>query len=136
MEILRAIYQMLEASLLWYRKFKRELEEIGFEFNNYEPCVANRVMKNNQHTIRFHVDNVMFSHINPKVNDEFEEWAQRKYGNLKPVTIVRGKVHKFLGMTLDFSTPGEVRVIPGEYSKDIVSSWPENLKNLTHPGVQ
>ena len=42
LEILRAIYGMLEASLLWYRKFKKELEEIGFEFNDYDPCVANR----------------------------------------------------------------------------------------------
>ena len=45
LHILRAIYGMIEASLLWYRKFRTDLEKIGFEFNVYDPCVANR--KNN-----------------------------------------------------------------------------------------
>ena len=96
LEILRAIYGMLEASLLWHRKFKRELEEIGFAFNDYDPCVANRQVRDNQHTIRFHVDDVMSSHVDPKVNDEFGEWAQQKYGDLKPGTVVCGKVKDFL----------------------------------------
>ena len=29
-EILRVIYGMLEASVLWYQKFRIDLEEIGF----------------------------------------------------------------------------------------------------------
>ena len=32
-EILRALYGMLIASLTWYRKLKSDLEEIGFQFN-------------------------------------------------------------------------------------------------------
>ena len=31
-EILRVIYGMLEAALLWYRKFRRDLEGIVLEF--------------------------------------------------------------------------------------------------------
>ena len=46
LNILRAIYGMLEASLLWYKRFRGELEEIGFIFNEYEPCVANRMRWN------------------------------------------------------------------------------------------
>ena len=30
---------MLIASLLWYKKFCDDLEEYGFEFNPYDPCV-------------------------------------------------------------------------------------------------
>ena len=30
LEILRAIYGMLEATLLWYRKFCTDIENIGF----------------------------------------------------------------------------------------------------------
>ena len=68
------------------------------------------------------------------MNDEFGEWAQRKYGGLKPVSIVRGKIHQFLGMTLDFTKPGEVHVRQKEHVEDIISTWPENLsdkKSLT-----
>ena len=131
LEILCAIYGMLEASLLWYRKFRKELEEIGFKFNDYDACVANRMVNNKQHTIRFHVDDVVSSYIDPRVNDEFGEWAQQKYGDLKPVMIVRDKVHEFLGMTLDFSVPGEVHVKQDEHVRDIINSWPEDLSGKT-----
>ena len=43
--ILCAIYGMLEASLLWYRKFRKDLESVGFLFNPYDGCIANRTMK-------------------------------------------------------------------------------------------
>ena len=48
LEVLKAIYGMLVASLLWYRKFKKELEAIGFEFNCYDPCVANCIVDTHQ----------------------------------------------------------------------------------------
>ena len=44
--ILRTIYGMLQASLLWYHKFRKDLEKIGFDFNVYDPCVANRKINN------------------------------------------------------------------------------------------
>ena len=37
-EILGAIYGMLEALLLWYRKFSGNLEKDGFVFNDYDMC--------------------------------------------------------------------------------------------------
>ena len=36
-QVLHAIYGMLESSLLWYKKFRKELEEYGFEFSSYDP---------------------------------------------------------------------------------------------------
>ena len=50
--------------------------------------------------IRFHVDDMMSSHINPKVNDDFDEWLQAKYGEHGRVKSHRGKVHNYLGMIL------------------------------------
>ena len=42
--VLRALYGMLVAALLWYRTFRKDLEDIGFVFNPYDPCVANRIV--------------------------------------------------------------------------------------------
>ena len=42
--VLRALYGMLVASLLWYEKFRKDLESIGFKFNVHDPCVANRIV--------------------------------------------------------------------------------------------
>ena len=41
--VTKAICGMLQAGLLWYRKFCTDLEEQDFIFNDYDPCVANRI---------------------------------------------------------------------------------------------
>lgn len=40
-QVLQAIYGMLQLALLWYNKFRADLEEQCFNFNPYDPCVAN-----------------------------------------------------------------------------------------------
>ena len=49
--LLRSIYGMLVASLLFYEKFCGDLENIGFDFNPYDPCVSNRIKVFKQHTV-------------------------------------------------------------------------------------
>ena len=49
--VIRAIYGMLVALLLWYQKFKKYLKSIGFVFNKYDPCVVNRMVNEKQHTV-------------------------------------------------------------------------------------
>ena len=55
-EELKALYGMLIATLVWYWKFRVDLTKQGFKLNQYEACVANRLINGKQHTIRFHVD--------------------------------------------------------------------------------
>ena len=66
-QVLRALYGMLVASLLWYKNFRSDLEDHGFKFNPYDPCVANKEIEGSQQTVCFHVDDLKSSHINPKV---------------------------------------------------------------------
>ena len=115
---------MLEASMLWYKKLRGDLEEQGFEFNPYDGCIANRMKNGKQHTIRFHVDDLLSSHMDPKVNDEFLEWLKEKYGNIKPVKATRGKVHKYLGMTLDFRKKGKLKIRMDDYIKRMLEEFP------------
>ena len=56
---------------LFLSQFKEDLEGIGFEFNPCKPCVANGVVNGKQQTVRFHVDDLMSSHVDESVNDEF-----------------------------------------------------------------
>ena len=50
-EALRALYGMLIASLLWYKKFRGDLQEVGFKFNPYDACVANKLVRGKPHTV-------------------------------------------------------------------------------------
>ena len=122
--VLRAIYGMLQSSLLWYNQFRSDLEGRGFIFNEYDPCIANKMVNGKQQTIRFHVDDLLSSHVDPKVNDEFAEWLNARYGGIKPCTIVRGKKHRYLGMLLDFSYPGKVKIRMDEYVQKMIDEFP------------
>ena len=84
-------------------------------FNAYDGCVANKDIDGLQQTIRFHVDDIMSSHKDPKVNDAFHVWLNEQYGEIGEVKSTRGKIHEYLGMTLDFSTPGELVVDMSDY---------------------
>ena len=105
-EVLRAIYGMLQSALLFYKKFWKDLEKEGFKFNPYNPCVANQMVNGEQLTVVFHVDDAKVSHKDKKVIDDFHQWADFMYGDPKigAVTATRGPIHDYLGMTLDFST--------------------------------
>ena len=101
--VLKALYGMLMAALLWYNQFREDLIEIGFKFNPYDPCVANRIEKGHQQTARFHVDDLKSSSKDMRIHDEFAGWLEKKYGAVSPVKVNRGKVHDYLGMTFDYS---------------------------------
>ena len=123
-EILRAIYGMLQASLLWYRNLRGSLEEYGFVFNRYDPCIANKMVNGKQLTIRFHVDDVLASHMEQEVLEEFFTWVNERYGGLKEVTCTRGRIHTYLGMTLDFTQKGKVKIRMDDYVQRMLEEFP------------
>ncbi len=40
----KALYGMMKSALLFYRKFIKELKEMGFEIDPYDPCMANKLV--------------------------------------------------------------------------------------------
>ena len=130
--VMKAMYGMLVASLLWYKAFRKDLESIGFIFNPYDPCVANREVRENQQTIRFHVDDLMSSHVDPTVNDEFLKWCNDKYGSYGEVKATKGPVHDYLGMTVDFSEPGIVKIDMIDYVTKMCEEFPVDLSQVRH----
>ena len=56
--ILKDLYRMLSASLLYYKKFRKDIESIGFEVNPYDAYVANRIINGKQHTVAWNVDDL------------------------------------------------------------------------------
>ena len=43
---------MMKSALLLYRKLVLDLQEMGFEINPYNPCVANKMVNGTHMTIR------------------------------------------------------------------------------------
>ena len=114
--------------MLWYKELRQKLESIGFRINPYDPCVANWIVRKKQHTVRFHVDDILSSHMDKEVNDEFHKWLQDTFGKLKEVKCSRGKVHEFLGQKIDFSKKGMVEFSQDDHVRDMIESCPVKLK--------
>ena len=126
-QVLRAVCGMLQLSLLWHKKLRKDLEEQGFEFNPHDPCVANRVKKDKQHTVVFHVDDLKSSHVNSKVNDEFAKWSESKCGEHSKVKAHCSKVHDYLGMTFNYSKKGKVKVDITSHVEDTLNEFLKKL---------
>jgi hypothetical protein len=118
-ELRKSSYGMLQASLLFYKKLRQDLEEIGFKVNSYTPCVANRLVREKLHTITWHVNNIKSSHEDPRVNDNFLKWLEKKYGikELGSDKTTRGKKHQYLRMMFNYTTPKTLKLDMKEYVK-------------------
>ena len=102
-ETLKAIYGHLLASILFYKKFRKDLEAEDFIFNPYDPCVANRLKEGKQQTVRFHVDDLMSSHVDSKVNDKFEEMVEQEIWKLRKSEVYERKSSQLFGYDFRFS---------------------------------
>ena len=95
------LYGVLQSSLLYYKKFRKDIESIGFKVNPYDPCLANRTVNGKKQTFTWHVDDLQSSHVDSKVNDQFLEWLKKKYAFLTigEVKVMCGNKHDYLAMT-------------------------------------
>jgi hypothetical protein len=118
-ECLNAVYGTMVAALL-YKTFVKSLTKQGFKLNPYDGCVANKIVNGKQITICFHVNDCKISHECTKMVDAMIKWLRAEYESIfedgSGVTKVhRGKVHKYLGMSLDFSHKGQYHVTMYDY---------------------
>ena len=120
----KAVYGTLKAALLFYQKLLGELEAVGFKLNPYDPCVANKEINGSQMTVCWHVDDLKISHVDKRCVSKIIKYLDGIYPG---VTITRGKIHEYLGMTFDFSTKGAVKISMVDYTKKIIEGFPEEI---------
>jgi hypothetical protein len=116
------------ASLLYYREFVKSLTDIDFVINPYDPCVTNKIIEGNQMTIFFHVDGCKLSHRKTKVMDSTIEYLRQEYEIIfedgsEEMTVSRGKIHKYLSMTLDYTIRGQVKITMFNYVDEIITAF-------------
>ena len=56
-----------------------------------------------EHTVMYHVDDLMSSHIDSEVNGFFLKFLNKMYRTYGEVKATYGKIHEYLGITIDFS---------------------------------
>ena len=122
----KALYGTIQAALLFWKNLTKTLKSRGFKVNPYNSCVANKKANSEQLTIVWHVDDLKISHADSKVVTAIIKKLNNKYGKTAsgletPLTVKRGKIHDYLGMTLDYTTKGKVRIDMKDYIRKILN---------------
>ena len=96
--------------------------------NHCDWCCMNKMVNGKQLSIIWHVDDLKISHVDPSVVTELLNEINNEYGKISPLTVTRGKRHDYLGMTLDFSVPGNVTFTVIDYIHKILEDLPQDMK--------
>jgi hypothetical protein len=126
-ELLKALYGTMRAALLFWKLLSSKLVSWGFVINPYDWCVANKMIDGKQCTILWHVDDLKISHVNAEVNTDIINLIKDEFGKEAPLTITRGKIHDYLGMTLDYSEEGKVKIKMSDYVEKMLADLPEEM---------
>jgi hypothetical protein len=81
-----------------------------------------------QCTVFWHVNDIKVSHEDPNVVTAVLKLFEERYGKEAPLTITRGKIHDYLGMTLDYSEKGKVKVLMINYIKNMLAELPHDMR--------
>jgi hypothetical protein len=105
---------------------------VGFTINPYNACVANKIINDQQCTIIWHVDDLKISHVKPSVVSDIIRKLEEVFGQEAPLTITRGKYHKYLGMYLHFSRKGKVTVDLKKFVTEFISQVPADMSGFAN----
>jgi hypothetical protein len=129
-QLQKALYGTLRAALLFSKKLTEQLVEWGFSINPYDWCVANQIIHGSQCTIIWHVDDLKISHKDPNVVDDIIRKLSSIFGKEVPLTVNRGKVHEYLGMTLDYNIPKKVQINMTQYIEKMLAELPSDMDGI------
>jgi hypothetical protein len=94
------------------------------------------MINHKQITMVWHVDDIKMSHDEEEEFTRMIKWLKSIYR--KDMRLSRGRVHDYLGMTLDCTKKGEVKVTMIDYLKKVISrdrghgGNPSNNKPVRH----
>ena len=116
----KALCGCVLSALLWYELFATTLIDMGFEINDYDPCVANKIVNDKQCTITWYVDDLKVSHVDQGVVDEIVQKINDKFGGL---SVTKGKHHTYLGMGITYNEDQTVSISMNEYVEEVIDTF-------------
>ena len=133
LQLMKALYGCVKSALLWYELFTHTLEEMGFELNPYDTCIANKIIEGKQCTIAWYVDDNKISHDDPKVVSDIIKKIELKFGKM---TVTRGNEHVFLGMHIRFNKNKTITICMKDYVNEAISVFGEEITKVATTPAQ
>ncbi len=126
MKLQKALYGLMRASLLFYRKLQKELEQYGFEVNLYNPCIVHMTTSSGEPmAVIWHVDNSMGTCTEDFKLMKFSCYSAKIYG--PKLSMHTGNKHNYLGVDLEFNDDVTLNVSMVNYLKSVIVEFPEMI---------
>jgi hypothetical protein len=87
----------------------------------------NKEIKGKLCTIVWHVDDLKISHMESNVVTAVISIIEKEFAKHKPLTIQRGLLHDYLGMTINFSIKGKVMITMIDFNEKMLEEIPEDM---------
>ena len=127
----KALYGCIESSKLWYDNLSASMVRDGFTKNRKDGCVFSKTVQGKQLCVCFHVDDLMITCEDNGAIENFLTFLQSTY---KTITVNRGAVQNYLGMTFTFKEIGTVDIAMEGYVNDVIKSY-EVVKKSNTPAA-
>ena len=124
----KALYGCIESARLWYDNLSGAMVRNGFRKNSKDGCVFCKTVRGKQLTVCFHVDDLMITCEDGEAIEEFLAYLQETY---KTITVNRGPVQNYLGMTFSFRESGVVEIAMEGYVNDVIKSYNVQKKSAS-----
>jgi hypothetical protein len=117
----KALYGCIQSSKLWYERITQWMMSKGFQQNQADKCVFNRVNYDGAHqlTVAIYVDDML---VTSKSNADIDEFYREVESDFDISSCEHGDKIEYLGMTIDRSSDEYIEVKMEKYTKEILSS--------------
>lgn len=130
-ELRKALYGTLRAAMLFWEDLTAKLTAWGLTPNRYDRCVMNKIVNDKQLTVLWHVDDLKISHEEESVVLDMVDKLNSAYGKVAPIVATMGKKHPYLGMILDYTEEGFVKIDMQDYIRRMLLEAPDEMRQGT-----
>ena len=122
------MYGTLLEAILFYNKLKGVLVDPGFKINKHNEYTFNKMISSTQCTIQMHVDDLKLNHVHQEELKNIIDQLNNIFGSDGELLEASyGKIHKYLGMTIDWTIDGKVMFTMYDYLEDIMTEVPADF---------
>ena len=115
-----------------YQKLAGYFKKWNFVMNLHDQCVWNKVIIDDQLPMIFHIDDVLMTHKKANVITDHIKLLDEVYAKNDPLSVTCGKIHEYLGMTIDFRVEGQIAFYQFDALKKLQISMLDELKGHYH----
>jgi len=84
-----------------------------------------------QCTIISHVDYLKISHVDPKVANDIIGELEKKFGQEILLVTLQGKTIECLGMRIDYTMKGKVKILMYDYIDKMLAELPSDMNGVS-----